>query len=284
MAFFHLQGIEFKIYYWTETSKAGAMVEAVSPSPAALMDLSQRLRALNMTSVEYAIDFMCKTAVDVLLVHWLLRRYSHFPGYTGAVNSAGRVFTGIDDEGDENSVSYFWNNSRREPNAVKIYERGPDALKRVKDNGQPFWRMEDLDRVRLEFVVSNGKLAARRKRLGVKFLQGFRNCPRMSDVLEGTFRFCVFQKSSQLPQEWDHYPELDGGRGIESFHVEWLAAVRKLKNAHQCHRDSALMAPLMRKIRSELVRYDERWAKQAEKALGLKLIPAGRVNPWTVIR
>lgn len=280
MAFFHLQGIEFKIYYWTETSKAGAMVEVVSPSPAALMDLSQRLRALNMASVEYAIDFMCESATDAPLVHWLLRRYCHFPGYTGAVNSAGRVFTGIDDEGDENSVSYFWNNSRREPNAVKIYERGTDV---PKDKGQRFWRMDDLDRVRLEFVFSNGKMAARRKKLGVKFLQGFRKCPRMADVLEGKFRFCVFQKSSVLPREWDLYPELDGSGGIESFHVEWLAAVRKLKNAHQCHRDSVLMAPLMRKIRSELVRYDESWAKQAVKALGLKRIPAGRGNPWTVI-
>lgn len=67
MAFFHLRGVEFKIYYWTETCKAGAMVEVVSPSPASLIDLSQRLRALNMTSVEYAIDFMCKSAEDVPL-------------------------------------------------------------------------------------------------------------------------------------------------------------------------------------------------------------------------
>lgn len=283
MAYFYLQGVKFKIYYWTESRKADAMVEVVSPSPASLVDLSQRLRALNMSSVEYAIDFKCGTASDVPMVHWLLRRYAHFPGYTGPVNAGGRVFRGIDDDGDENSVSYFWNQSKGNPNAVKIYERGPDGLGCEKENGKPFWIMDELDRVRLEFVLTNEKLAKKRKDLGVKSLSGFRHCPRMADVLGGQFSFSAFTKSNKLPREWGRYAEFDASGGIESFHVEWLAARRKVSNIQQCYRASRLMTPLMRKVQNELALYDEKWAAQAKETLELIGSPEGRIKAWTVI-
>ncbi|BDQ38754.1 hypothetical protein SYK_31140 [Pseudodesulfovibrio nedwellii] len=282
MAFFHLQGIEFKIYYWNKPKKAGAMIEVTSPSPASLEDLWKRLKALHMTSVEYAIDFKCKEAADAPLVHWLLRRYIRFANYTGPVTSAGRVFTGIDDEGDENSVSYFWDNVRKYI-AVKIYERGLDLPDDEKRDGKPSWSMDCLDRVRLEFTFKNDKAKEKRKRLNVKYLNGFRRCPRMLELLDGQFAFSVFKKGNHLPREWDHYPELDASGGIESFHVEWLAAANKVSNPYQCYRDSVLMAPLMKKIQLALKDYDQRWTIQADKARMKVGTFEGKFLQWEVI-
>jgi hypothetical protein len=265
MANFPLEGETFTMYYWSETNIPDVKFKVTGPSQAALAALLKRFPQVCMSSVEYAVDFKCKKE-SVKEVHWLLRRYCYFPGYTGNVAAGGEPFMGVDDERVENSVSYFWNKGCK-PNAVKIYERGDDDDRYEKEGGSPWWHVDDAVMVRLEFTFAGPNGSRNFKKWGIKSLRKFLRSPRMVGMLEGRFRFCAFKGSSQLPSEWEDYLERDASGGIESFHNEYLVARAKGLNASQYLADSVLMAPLMKKIEVALVRHDKRWRRKARKAL-----------------
>ncbi|MCJ2164693.1 MULTISPECIES: hypothetical protein [unclassified Pseudodesulfovibrio] len=256
--YFNLRGVKFSLNWWSESNYPDFRIKAVNPTPEALMELNRRVPDLVVSYVEYAVDFVCKESRDVLGVHWLLRRYLWFPGHTGAGTCAGSPFLGVDDHRAENSVSYFWNAGKK-PNAVKIYERGPDALKRMKEDGKPWWHMDDVDRVRLEFILTDERGKYHLKKYGVRNLEGFFLCPRMEAILGGKFKFCVFEGHGDYPQEWGSYCEVDDCGGIDSFHLERLAAERRGVNINVACVEAASMAPLSRVIKAKLRRFDEEW-------------------------
>lgn len=270
MSHFYLEGVKFTIYFWSRSYVPDIKIRTVSPTPESLSALSDRLPFLKVSSAEYALDFMCKSPESVPLVHWLLRRYCYFPGYAGNVAAGGCVFKGIDEERIENSVSYFWNNPRSlkgKPNAVKSYERGHDDTRREKGDGTPWWHMNDVDRVRLEFTMDGQRGDRALKKLGIKSIREFLHSPKMAEMLPGRFRFCAFKGSSNLPVEWGQYNELDASGGIECFHREYLAAKERGLNPGQYLVDSELMAPLMRKIHNALLRHDEQWEDAFSKCV-----------------
>lgn len=270
--FFKMMGVKFSLHYWSPANRPDYKIKVTDPTPEALMELGRRVPNLTISYAEYAIDFMCEEPKYVPYVHGLLRRYLRFPGYTGAVCAGGMPFIGGDDNRDENSVSYFCN-AGKEPNAVKIYERGPDSARSRKDDGKPMWNMEDVDRVRLEFIFAKGRGSHHLKKHRIKYLEHFSVCPEMIKMLDGKFQFCVFRekeyedkrrkKRKSYPLESDHYAELDDSGGIESFHLEYLEAKKRGVNVQRYCLEAKSMEPLMHRIREALARYDEDWTKAA---------------------
>lgn len=272
--YFKLEKVKFSFHYWSPSNRPDYKIKVTNPTPEALIELSRRVPELTVSYVEYAIDFMCEESKFVPYVHGLLRRYLRFPGYTGPVYAAGTPFIGGDDDRVENSVSYF-SNTGKKPNAVKIYERGPDSTKQWKD-GKPWWHMDDVDRVRLEFIFSKERGGYHLRKHRLKDFGYFAICPEMEKMLEGRFQFCVFKekkykeagrlRGKPYPLESDHYYELDDSGGIESFHLEYLEAEKRGVNARMYCIEARSMAPLMRMIRQALARYDESW-REAAKAV-----------------
>lgn len=260
--FFELKGVKFSLHYWSDPNRPDFRIKAASPTPESLIELNRRVPDLVIRYVEYAVDFMCEEPEDVPYVHWLLRKYLWFPGYTGPVDAAGSPFKGVDDDRIENSVSYFWNNGK-EPNAVKIYERGPDKLKKIKEDGKPWWHMKDVDRVRLEFVFTKNKGKYHLKNQGIRLLEKFMMSPNMAAMLKDKFESCVFEGTTALPAEWEVYEQMDDSGGIESFHLERLYAENQGISTVDYRVNAKHMVPLMITVRKALEAYDKMWRKAA---------------------
>lgn len=269
--YFKLKGVHFSLHYWSPSNRPDYKIKVTDPTAEALVELNLRVADLTVSYAEYAVDFMCEEAKYVPYVHGLLRRYLLFPGYRGAVYAGGMPFLGGDDDRIENSVSYF-SNAGEEVNAVKVYERGPDDARGWKD-GKPWWHMDDVDRVRMELIFSKGRGSYHLKKHGIKHLVAFAICPEMKAMLDGRFQFCVFREKEYkerektrkrtYPLESDHYFELDESGGIESFHLECLAAEKRGGNVQNYCVEAKSMAPLMRRVQKALGDYDAQWKRTA---------------------
>jgi len=262
MAFFYLDGVQFKMYYISPSNHPDVKIEVVSPTPSSLVELAARIPRIKISSVEYAVDFMCQSPSHVAEVHWLLRRYGYFPYRSGKVEIVGGEYLGMDIDRVENCVTYIWNGAS-EPNGIKAYERGGDGCMIKREGRPPCWHVKNLDRLRLEFTFTNSRDRTAMDYLGIRGLSGFAESPKMSEMFEGEFRFCCFDGSSQLPAEWEDYTTLDSSGAVDCFQCEFLKAKDVVKGANQYIVDSDLMEPLMLKVQSALRHHDIAWQRES---------------------
>lgn len=262
MAFFYLDGVKFKMYYMSPSNRPDVKIEVVSPTPSALVELAIRIPSIKISSVEYAIDFMCRSPNHVAEVHWLLRRYGYFPYRYGKVQVVGGNYAGMDIDRVENCVTYIWNAANCS-NAIKVYERGADSRVIRRKGRPPCWHVKNIDRLRLEFTFTISRDRGAMDYLGIRSLSGFAESPKMSEMFEGEFRFCCFEGSSQLPVEWGDYMTRDSSGCIDCFQCEFVEAKATVKGASQYLADSDLMEPLMLKIQAALMHHDIAWQRES---------------------
>lgn len=260
----YVNGHKYRIDYLPKRGRPDIILGTTDASLESLCELSCRLGFLQVMSAEYALDFMCKSPRHAAQLHWLMRYYSYFP-YKKEVSMFGGGYTGIDVIRDENSGTYYHSGGmgyNAGTNRTKYYERGLDIAKVVKEDGLPSWPMETVDRLRLEFLVTNARDGRKLDRLSAKSIKDFVSSPKMLDVLDGRLNFCVFEGSRRLPSEGMPYLELDSSGGNDCFQQEFLAAKKKGINPSQYKKKSALMMPLMGKIQRALKRHDKKWQRQ----------------------
>jgi hypothetical protein len=183
----------------------------------------------------------------------------------------GGEFTGCYAERNENSGTYYHAGGKgykAGTNRVKYYERGRDGKRETKDDGKPWWAVEDLDRLRLEFLITNARDGKKLQTVGAKSIGGFIRSPKMVDVLKGKLDFCVFEGSNRLPLEGMPYRKLDSSGEGNCFQQEFLAAKARGINPCQYKKKSTLMTPLMDRIHRALVHHDKGWHRQTASLLG----------------
>jgi|GEM_PF-2642655 len=258
----YVHGHKYRIDYISKGGRPDVILSTSNAPLESLCELSSRLDCLQIMSAEYAVDFMCDSPEHVVQLHWLMRYYSYFP-YRKKVSMFGGDFTGCEIDRDENSGSYYHSGGRgfrAGTNRTKYYERGRDGMD-DKREGLPSWSMDVVDRLRLEFLITNARDGKKLQNMKAKSIGGFIRSPKMVNVLKGKLDFCVFEGSNQLPSEGMPYRELDSSGGVDCFQQEFLAAKKKGINPNQYKKKSILMIPLMDRIERALIRHDEDWKK-----------------------
>lgn len=271
MAYFWIKKTMFKVYYGGDPWLPRAIFDVVEPTPASLVRLYKWVKSpIYVASAEYAIDFKCGDEHrKVQRVFKSIRRHLYLPWRSGSVETLGGSISGWKGDYDENSLTRYWNrpnkHTGKSTNAVRLYERGEDEDIEL---GRPHWLMKNVNRVRLEFLFSNKRHRAMFRKYQLRDLEGFTICPMMSEVLRGKFRFATFEsiKGGKLPLEWMNYSEKDDSGCANCFHQEHKEAKKKVSNLSKYTNDSALMAPLMRKIEAALLKYDAKWVEGAKRA------------------
>ncbi len=240
-------------------------IETSHSSPSFLLDLLSMFGSAKMSSVEYALDFYCKSPEAANALFYLLRRYCYFPRWSGKILTYGGEYVGWGDVPAENQVYKVFNKSKKRRNAVKVYERGPDAKKRIKCS-KPYWKRKDIDRVRLEFTEKNKGNSCLLSRLGIREFQGFIKSPRFIRVFRNKFEFAVFTGKS-LPNEFDDYNSPDKYGCCESFQAEYKAAKLKGINTSRSKVKSQLIPKsFLKRIQKAIRSGEKRWQRDLRKA------------------
>jgi hypothetical protein len=129
----------------------GIYLSSTYPDPYFLLKLLEYYKILNLSYIEYAIDFFCKDNDSVRDLYYLLKKYLVIKGARKSRISKKdkRPIQNIrilEPDNDLNFTCIF-------NNLTKIYERG-DEKNRIKKG----WKFESIDRLRLEFTAKNYKI------------------------------------------------------------------------------------------------------------------------------
>jgi len=136
----------------------------------------------------------------------------------------------------------------------KIYQRGPDEIKRKKSGGV-YWRFKDVDRVRLEFTAKHYHL----NKLGIRSLTHFIANPHIEETIYPRMRFVKFKPSRILPCEFDDYNASDNYGNKDCFQLEYMQA--KISNPGQYVVDDEDFDDLKMRIWREIKVLEKRWQK-----------------------
>ena len=255
--------------------KTNIIICIAYPDPETLYELLNYLNNPKIRSIEYAIDFYCKSPQAVSNMFNILRRYLFFPYWTGKIGLKGGSYEHPWDRPDRNRVYFVENNSGRDvategeyfrKNSVKCYERGDTKSKKKDQAGVPYWERKDLNRVR--FRELNKGDSCYLSKLGLINLADFIANPKFREMLLNRFSFSVFkggeyianpEDKTRLPREHEDYNAPDGTGNIECFMAECKRAIEEGKDPSKYRVNSNLMAPLMRKVQEAIKSAEEHW-------------------------
>jgi hypothetical protein len=214
-----------------------------------LVQLNQLFPNLSLSSVEYAIDFLCKGPEEVANLFYALWLYSYFPNKANPYFKGGK-FQGWGEPREENLVYKL---SR----SVKIYERGLDSRQRNDYS----WLHEHVNRVRVEITLSRKELVGHK----LLRLNDLIDDSKMTEIFSDKIRFITFSRSDKLPNEfWDFYLK-DKANKIELINYQGvvnLAEEIRIKNIAQYVIDAPGFDNLKSDIRVAIKGFNKKWIKK----------------------
>lgn len=257
----YLQIGRFRVIIFTNRKREfypRCIIEVSYPSARFLFQLYGKLEKLNVSYVEYAVDlYFDKT--PLIREHFeTLRRYILFPYQ----RSGWLLQDASQDEVERMNACY------KTPK-VTLYERGPDELKQTID-GKPRWRLDDCDRIRIEYWAGTKDLRALEKDEDKKGkvckLKSFIKNPRFGPMMAGRFRFYSFRSNPYgWPVKSDRYTARDKNNHAGSFQNEYLRAARGGRNARQYREEVPELMGLMGEIEERTARFDKRWQRKYKR-------------------
>jgi len=235
------------------------ILELTYKSQKDLIALCEKLPELRVRSVEYAIDFFCQNPQSVSNLFTILVRYMYFRNVKKAEFKGGS-FDGWREEREENAALKVGKS--------KIYERGFDRKGKLKgDEDNPdlkYWKMVDVNRVRLEFTVDR-KHAGKSKLQTIKeFIQD----PGFSKRIPQKIMFRIFHGSEILPTDGaEYYVENRYGRVIvfECFQQAYLYWKRRIRNISQYVKPALYLEEFRKEIVHAIALFGKKWAKRNRK-------------------
>lgn len=257
----YLQSGRFRLTIFTNRKREfmpGCIIEMSYPSVRFLLDLHRKLSKLSVSYVEYAVDLYFDRTPLIREHFETLRRYILFP-----YQRSGWLQRDISqDEMERMNACY------KTPK-VTLYERGPDDLKQVK-NGKTCWRLDDCDRIRIEYWAGTKDLRALEKDEDKKGkvckLKSFIKSPRFGPMMAGRFSFYSFRSNPYgWPVKSDRYTERDKNNHAGSFHNEYVRATRRGLNARQYREEIPELAGLLRDIAARTEEFDRAWRRKYKK-------------------
>jgi hypothetical protein len=257
-AYRNFEGSRFTIYY---NPNAGFLPKSMITFKYAkhypLFELGNRLPELEVSSVEYALDFFCKNNgrpqnvrnLFLLFMHYLYRRNVRTTKY----------YT------NRENFTYYIGAEKD----FKIYERAEDKLEQKDDAGKSKgWKFKDLDRVRLEYTLDRDAAKDYNLEFYIEFLM---DC-KFSDVMNGLFEFRKFKNHiEELPKEWQEYQLKKGGVN-NGFQDEYLLQkeLGNIKSLKKSTDKSIRFIPIHSKLRKLIKSYNIRWRNKTQLSLSSK--------------
>jgi hypothetical protein len=215
----------------------------------ALYDDSTGFPELEVSSLEYAIDFFCHSHESVHHLFYLLRRYMFFP-HAKSTRMRGDKSLGWNESRTENAVYHVDMGT----NHAKIYERGDD------DNGfddRKGWPHKNVNRVRLEFTFGRPFLVGK----NITDLNSLIIDPKFHQLCSPRIQFKHFKATSPYPKYYEEYTATDkyGNSGTLMEEVFKAKRDRKFKNPLQYLAHNKKLNSLKKEIFYELRIFDNKW-------------------------
>ena len=189
--------------------------------------LAKNIPSLNISYVEYAIDYMVDTPMIARELHATFNRFLKI------------LYVQKEPSQYDNYIKYV--------NSVRFYCRGRDSDK--QNRGKNRWAEENFDRVRCEFMLSGGRKKAK---LGLKTIEDLIEDTKFSTVIKDRIQFKQAKYNAKyFPKIWeDAYQNFQStlkankkiygsariDRDIEDFNmfkslmIEQESAVRRYEN------------------------------------------------------
>jgi hypothetical protein len=207
--------------------------------------LLQRLNAglpdLKVSSVEYANDQFCRNPRAVENLFRIEMRHLFVPRQR-KMNMHGDKVAEWGDKTRMNAVLRI--------GIDKLYERGPDKIKRDKG-----WLHENVDRVRLEHKATRTELLKK----GIDRLSDLIAHPRFYAVNKPIYGFKHFYKSKSLPHPWEAYSVPDEDVEPDSFQALQIYYRKEITNIGQCVADTHEFIPLLKRLHEIWEEFDKEW-------------------------
>lgn len=205
-----------------------------------LHTLSNSLRGLIVSSVEYTFDIYCHDRYSLQRLFHQIRRHLYVPynrkvsRYRQKMNSDYIVTT--------NEILRLGN--------VKVYERGPDAKKRKK-----YWHIDDCDRVRLELSAAR-KILRQHK---ISTVDDFLMNTKFQEINQGLYNFKCFEGSARLPQCWKAYESSDEYGNKNCLQNEINNFRHQIPNINQYLKNVKAFDPLKDALLDAMISFDKAW-------------------------
>ena len=272
-------------YNPTEPFFPKSQLNITNPTIEILADLDKRTTRfidkplITLASVEYTVDFHCKTPTDVGNLFYVFRRNYSCP-HAKKTYLAGGKFTGYSHEQDysldrvTNAVFFidFSNKHRGMPSKrIKFYERGPDADKLPHNK---FWPHDKCDRVRYEATITT-RLLQKQNILNIKdFLKNphFYELLFPSGNVQGLFQFKQFidkQYRKYVPPTCDEeYFHKDGeSMSFECISEELLHAKTAGLDLSNSVENFPKLDHLVNQVKDNIRIFQDIWVKRGTEAI-----------------
>lgn len=259
--------VTINIYIYPINNRPAYCMEVTPDGDITIVEYMEILAALNeilpdmkVSSVEYALDLVCKKPSEVENVFMLIRRFLYIRNHKKS-RLIGEQMVNWGNESRMNSVFHLVR--------TKVYERGPDN-KKTKD----YWHFRDLDRVRLEHTAKRKEL----RRHGIDRLTDLINDCRFFKINNGIYRFMSFEKTKKLPKYWhwdskieqdengkEVYVDLDGystkdkNGNTGAFQLENAKRIKDVSNIAYNREPLKMFNWLIESLESKMLSYDKDW-------------------------
>jgi hypothetical protein len=219
-----------------------------------LLELNEYFENLQMSLIEYAIDFNFgyKPAKEnVRFLFLLFVRYLYFQKQ----NNPSLFYT------PRQNFTYYFSEKKN----YKIYERGFDATKKAyngmssNDKKVEGWSYEDINRVRIEFTLDGSE---RLNIMGLKELDSFLKDCKFFNVYKKIINFKKFKdRTWNLPKEWKAYGTSFDGNFLDSFQKIYNHHKDKktVENICQSVTDDKAFDNLKDTIFKKIIDFEKRW-------------------------
>jgi hypothetical protein len=212
-----------------------------------LENLNDKLPGLKVSSVEYAVDVFCDSLMENNILFSVVSRTLYVPSqkevsfpYEQAINYGGKKiqYNGLCYTGDR----------------TKYYQRGEDGKKEFirknkKGKEEWGWKVEDLDRVRLEFTANRREKFIK---CGIGDLCLFIENPKFWEMNKGKWQFKEFKsKKYPLPFPWEK-------RIFQEVYIEEYIKINK--HIYQATTTSQSVEPLKSKLDFAMQKFDVDWS------------------------
>jgi hypothetical protein len=226
--------------------RAQCVIETSYPTKKFLFGLSDAFPHMTVSIVEYALDIFFADSTVVRRNYRTLMRYLWFP-----YQKEGKMYASAKLNSTRcDRAAYF------KAGKIVVYERGPEA-KSEKDNGRPFWFLDDCDRIRIENRIDYPVLY--RTEDSRSYLASFVMDPGFRDM-NRRFRLGMFRQNTlALPTEYDVYREKDENGHSGYFYSEYLAAKKNVHNITRYVVPVPVLEELNEMLTKAMVKFDKNW-------------------------
>ena len=251
------------------------LIEFSYPTPGFIEALHHSLPGLEISTVEYAVDFKCRTVKSARNLFNLFKHYIWVPRLRErrklrVSSSFGHQYRRnlVMDVSETGGYGYILGPKTR------MYGRGPDRLK-IKVNNTWTWAKSDYTWVRVEFKINKKQLRGpirenmeqapieHRHSWNAHMLDLFHYDCHFADLMKKKIKFMVFiGDQSWLPKEWDSYynpldPECKGCFQAQYYRSRFVAQKKFVKSRHTKKAEGFFQ--LLRQTKQQMHQFDHDW-------------------------